>query len=95
MKAIFLYSRGLPRSGFVQHQLHPIQPKEAVLGIAWRKSQKNTLGMDKNLVEAKNRILAAKKNNALYLDLSFLQLSQVPSEIGELNQLLELNLSYN
>ncbi|PRX56376.1 hypothetical protein [Flagellimonas meridianipacifica] len=44
---------------------------------------------------ALKRIREAKKNHLRYLDLSFLELVEIPHEIRELNFLMDLDLSYN
>ena len=50
---------------------------------------------EENKAEAYKRIQEAQKSNASYLDLSKLELTEIPKEISKLTQLTDLNLSYN
>ena len=50
---------------------------------------------DKNKQIALERIKKARENRSLFLDLSMLNLNELPDDISDLNNLVELDLSYN
>lgn len=50
---------------------------------------------EKNRQIALNRITEARKNKSLFLDLSALNLFELPDDIDDLNNLIELDISYN